>query len=476
MNRLQEIDQRLDAIRAELLELAETDLDETQAARFDELETEHAALEEERVPLAKRAATVERMRASLTAGGERATEAGGIDVHVRTDRTPYDDLDQVRSGTVALADVRARALDAIEQAPAYVADEHRERATRLVERSDRHGRIARHMLLTGSPDYEDAFEQVLSGVQPWQLQGRAAEAMRLAAEHQRAINIGTDSAGGFLVPFHLDPTIIMTSAGTTNPFRQIARQVSITTDTWRGITSAGVTTEWLAESQEVGEHNPTLGRPEIPVHKAGSYLEATFEVVQDTTIASQVGMLLAEAKDDEEARVFAVGSGTGRPRGVVTAVAATPASVVSTAAAGAYAVGDVYALRGALPPRHRANASWVASDMTYLLTRQFATGSGPQHAFWADLGMGTPSLLLGRPTYESSEMADAVAAGANLLLVGDFQKYLIVDRIGMTVQFEPLVKGPNQRPTGEVGWFAHWRVGGDVLDANAFRLLQVDAP
>jgi predicted phage gp36 major capsid-like protein len=45
----------------------------------------------------------------------------------------------------------------------------------------------------------------------------------------------------------------------------------------------------------------------------------------------------------------------------------------------------------------------------------------------------------------------------------------------MTVQFEPLVKGANQRPTGEVGWFAHWRVGGGVLDANAFRLLRVRA-
>jgi len=29
------------------------------------------------------------------------------------------------------------------------------------------------------------------------------------------------------------------------------------------------------------------------------------------------------------------------------------------------------------------------------------------------------------------------------------------------------------RPTGQRGWFATWRTGGDVLDVNAFRLLKL---
>lgn len=475
--RVAEIDSRLGEVRSELVAFADIDeqLTDEQVTRFDALEAEEARLAEEREPLARRAATIDRMRTAQAAGGSRSRESGGVDVHVRdaTANGPYGNLDQVRGGTLGTGDLRSRALDAIEQAPEYVPDEHRERATRLVERGDKHGRISRHMLLTGSPDYEAAFEQVLGGVQPWQLSAETGDAMRFAAEHLRAMNIGTDSAGGYLVPFFLDPTIIMTSDGTTNPIRGLARQVSITTNAWHGITSAGVTTEWLEEAQEVDEHNPTLGQPEIVTHKAGSYLQGSFEVFQDTTIASQIGGLLAEAKNDAEAQVFAVGSGTGRPRGVVTAVAATAGSVVETASAGAYTADDVYAVRGALPPRHRGVSSWLANDMIYLLTRQFATGSGPQHAFWSDMGMDTPSQLLGRSTYESSEMAAEVAEGANILLAGNFDRYQIVDRIGMTVMFDQLVKGPNRRPTGESGWFAHWRVGGDVTDANAFRLLQV---
>jgi HK97 family phage major capsid protein len=474
--RLGEIDSRLGEVRAELVAFADIEeaLTEEQVSRFEELETEERTLVEEREPLASRAATIDRMRSALAAGGSRSTERGGVDVHTRnaTASGPFGDLDAVRSGTLGTTDLRSRALDAIEQAPDYVSDTHRERATELVERGDKHGRISRHMLLTGSPDYEAAFEAVLGGVQPWQLSGAEGNALRMADAHLRAINIGTDSAGGFLVPFFLDPTIIMTSDGTTNPFRQISRQVSITTNVWHGITSDGVTTEWLAEAQEATENSPTFTQPEIPTHKAGSYLQASFEAVQDTPIASQIGTLLAEAKDDEEARVFATGNGTTRPRGVVTAVAATAASVVATGTAGTFAAEDVYTMLGEIPARHENNLNWVANKNIYLLARQFAT-TNQSHAFWADFGAGTPAQLLGVPTRKSSEMARAVADNANILLLGDFQKYQIVDRIGMTVQHEPLVKGPNRRPTGQVGWFAHWRMGGDVLDANAFRLLQV---
>jgi predicted phage gp36 major capsid-like protein len=35
------------------------------------------------------------------------------------------------------------------------------------------------------------------------------------------------------------------------------------------------------------------------------------------------------------------------------------------------------------------------------------------------------------------------------------------------------VKGANQRPTGQAGWFAFWRVGADASTTNAFRVLTI---
>lgn len=477
--RLAEIDQRLEAIRSELLTFADRDLDESETARFGELETEFETLETEREPLAHRAATIERVRATVRQGGGRGVEPGGRErapgLNVRTD--PFDSLEQVRGNAVPVADLRARALTAIEQAPAEVDDDERERATRLIERGDRHGRIARHMLLTGSPAYQRAFEAVLGGMQPWQLDGEELEALRFADEHRRAINEGTGAAGAFLVPFHLDPTIMLTNAGSTNPFRQIARTETITTNEWHGVSSAGVTAQWrAAEGTQVPDNSPTFAQPAVHIHSADAYLQASFEATMDTNIASQVGMLLNDAKDNLEATAFAIGTGANQPFGVVTAVAAVAGSRVAGGAA--YDVADVYAVKDAIPPRWRSRASWVANDSIYTLTRQFASGTGPQHAFWADLGMDRPPLLLGRPVYESSAMDGTLAAAStnDILLAGDFSNYLIVDRVGMTVAYEPLVKGANGRPTGEVGWYAFWRVGANVLIPDAFRVLRIVVP
>ena len=71
--------------------------------------------------------------------------------------------------------------------------------------------------------------------------------------------------------------------------------------------------------------------------------------------------------------------------------------------------------------------------------------------------------------------ARAWADGAsNILVVGDFRNYVIVDRAGMNLELVPhLVDVTNNRPTGQRGWFATWRVGSDVTNADAFRVLKL---
>jgi HK97 family phage major capsid protein len=60
------------------------------------------------------------------------------------------------------------------------------------------------------------------------------------------------------------------------------------------------------------------------------------------------------------------------------------------------------------------------------------------------------------------------------LILGDFRRgYKIVDRMGLELQYNPMVLGSNRRPTGEVAWVAFWRVGARAVDPNAFRMLRV---
>jgi hypothetical protein len=61
-----------------------------------------------------------------------------------------------------------------------------------------------------------------------------------------ALNLGVAS-GGYLLPFVLDPTIVLTNNASANPYRRISNVKTTTSNTWNGVTSAGVTAAWLAE-------------------------------------------------------------------------------------------------------------------------------------------------------------------------------------------------------------------------------------
>jgi HK97 family phage major capsid protein len=142
-------------------------------------------------------------------------------------------------------------------------------------------------------------------------------------------------------------------------------------------------------------------------------------------------------------------------------------------------VSDVYRVMQALPPRYRAGAVWLAELSTINTIRQFATANN-YHGFLTDLAGDTPPVLLGKRLFESSDMdafadIDTAATEDNhVLLYGNFDHYVIVDRIGLALEFIPtLVGGSANFPTGERGWFAYWRVGADSIVDDAFRVLNI---
>jgi HK97 family phage major capsid protein len=186
----------------------------------------------------------------------------------------------------------------------------------------------------------------------------------------------TDSAGGYLVPFQLDPTVIITSNGSRNDIRMAARQVIATGDTWNGVSSANVSWSWDAEASEVSDDAPTFAQPSIPIYKAAGFVPISIEAMQDeANVAQEVGVLLVGGKEDLDAAAFTTGSGSGQPTGIVTALTGT-GSVVNAAADDTFALKDVYALQGALPARYRSRASWLANNLIYNLIRQFDTAGG----------------------------------------------------------------------------------------------------
>lgn len=282
----------------------------------------------------------------------------------------------------------------------------------------------------------------------------------------------TDNAGGYMVPFQLDPAVILTSAGSINPLRRISRVVTATGDTWHGVSSEGVTAEWIAEATEVADATPTLAQPEVPVHKGDAFVPYSFEVGMDAVdLLGELGPLLTDAADQLQASAFTTGSGTGQPTGIIKALDGTT-SEVAPAVAEVFGSADVYALQNALPPRFQARAQWCANIAIINSAAQFETTNGAR--LFPEIGDGR---LLRKPLNELSNMDGAINAAATadnfVLLYGDFSHFVIADRIGTTLEPIPNLFGANRRPTGQRGAFLWFRTGSDSVADNAFRLLNV---
>jgi HK97 family phage major capsid protein len=243
---------------------------------------------------------------------------------------------------------------------------------------------------------------------------------------------------------------------------------------WRGVTSAGVSAEWLAEGSQAADASPTFTQPAIPTFKGAAYLFGSYEVLADSGFASQVQALIMDAKDRLEGTAFTTGNGTTAPQGFVTGKVAA-GSLVASATADTFAVADVYNTQAGLAPRFRnSRSAWMANVSIMNRIRQFDTNGGS--SLWAQLAAAAPANLLGQPIYETSDMDGTITALADnyVLAYGDFQAaYVIVDRVGVEIYYDSLVLGANQRPTGQAGFFAFWRTGGEVVVPEAISLLNV---
>lgn len=444
-------------------------LTRSQERRFAEV-AEESELVQTRIAAIDRRHDLDQIREGVRTG-TLATEAG----------TAPPQASPLTPSRVGSSEIRGRALDLITRTE-QTADLGRvvlDRAAEWVERDESPtDAMARWVLTAGDEHYRSAFAKIIRnpsmGHFEWDDRERAA--FGRAQEYMRAMAISPDSAGGYLVPFTLDPSIILTNTGTSNTRLRDAFTVkTIATDSWNGVSSAGVTAEWAAEAAEVADASPTLVQPSIPVHRGDAFVPFSFEAQGDIRgIEAELAPLLADAKERLEAAAFITGTGTGQPKGLITAaVAAGGSTIVASTTVDTYAVADVYKVKAALPARYRANAAWLANEDIYDLTRQFATGTGPQSAFWADFGDGTPARLLGRPVYESTQMDGTVtAATTNYLLVyGSLKAYVAVDRVGAQVELIPHLFGANRRPTGQRGLLLWFRTGGDLVNTDAVRVL-----
>jgi HK97 family phage major capsid protein len=458
--------ERLAQVEAELRSIHEAagdnPLAEEQQTQWDALTTERGQLveairrDDERHSLVRSLAD----RPGHTEPGDGTRGAP----NVNTPRDPFEVLEdrslRGRDLTRALVDANLRA---IEGRVDVSADDERHFERLLSRNAGRYPDWARSILGRSRPQYEDGWAKLVTG-----------NGHLLSDAERSAMAVGTNTAGGYLVPTHLDPTLMLTNAGSSNIMRRLARTVTlIEGSVWHGVTTAGVTASWDGELVEVSDDTPAVGTASITAYKAQAFVQASIESFEDiSSLASDVLMMFADARDRLEGAAFMTGSGS-QPKGLFTSINASASLQTTSTTAAVIGEVDIHALYRALPYRWRANGTFVANPLYTLAVKRL--GTAVSSSFSGDLTQPVSDRWLGRPVIESDDAPTTQTTTAldQEIVFADLNQFVIVDKPGgFSIEFVPLLfNTANNLPDGRRGWYAHWRAGSDMPNLAAGRIL-----
>lgn len=293
--------------------------------------------------------------------------------------------------------------------------------------------------------------------------------------------VGAD--GGFAVPQQID-TMIARRMVEISPIRAVANVVRTGTSGFRRLISTGGTASgWVSETGARPETaSPKLAEIVPPMGELYANPSATQAMLDDAAfdlegwLANEIATEFARA----EGAAFINGTGTNQPKGFL-------AATMSVAGDAARAFGSLQFIGSGnatgfdgtpeaklidlvcqLKAPLRQGAVWVMNSTTLAAVRKLKTADG---AFLWQPGLveGQPDRLLGYAVIEAEDMPD-VAANQFPIAFGNFRAgYLIAERRQTAILRDPYTNKPY------VQFYATRRVGGQVMDSDAIKLLKIEA-
>ncbi len=287
---------------------------------------------------------------------------------------------------------------------------------------------------------------------------------------QNALQIGTDSEGGYLVPDEFEATLIE-ALEEENIFRQLAKVITTSSgDRKIPVVATKGTASWVDEEGAIPESDDVFGQVSIGAYKLATMIKVSEELLNDsvfnleTYIAKEFGRRIG-AKEEE---AFFVGNGTGKPTGIFNATGGAELGI-TTGTATTITADEIIDLFYSLKSSYRKNAIFVMNDATVKAIRKLKDGNG-QYLWQPSLTAGQPDTILNRPV-KTSAYVPTIAAGAKTIAFGDFGYYWVADRQGRS--FQRL--NELYAPTGQVGFKASQRVDGKLILPEAIKVLQQKA-
>lgn len=290
----------------------------------------------------------------------------------------------------------------------------------------------------------------------------------------KALSVGANPNGGYLVPTARSARIV-TRIHEVNPVRQLATVETVGTDSLEiPIDIDEASAGWVGEMQS----RPETGTPDIGVQKIAVFEiyakpKATQKFLEDASINVEAWLAAktGEKMGRIEAAAFINGTGVNQPRGILSYAAGstgTRGTILQhdSGASGLITADAVTAMPFQIKGAYLANAVWLMKRSTVQAVMLLKDSQG-QYMWRPGLAAGQPSTLGGYAVQQADDMP-VVAAGTLPIAFGDFRRgYTVVDRLGITVLRDPYSAKPF------VEFYSRKRVGGDVVDFEAYALMKI---
>lgn len=325
--------------------------------------------------------------------------------------------------------------------------------------------------LTGKPGAKMGKDEVeKTGRASDEYKGSFWNAMRVKAPMPSVLNAlqeGTDSEGGYLVPDEFERTLVE-ALEEENVFRTLAHVIKTSSgDRKIPVVASKGTASWVDEEGAYTESDDTFSQVSIGAYKLGTMIKVSEELLADSVfdLEAYISKEFARRIGAREEESFFNGDGKGKPLGILAAAGGAEVGVTA-ASATAITADEVIDLFYSLKAPYRKNAVWLLNDATVKQIRKLKDTTG-QYLWQPSLVAGTPDTIIGRPVKTSAFMPTA-AAGAKTIAFGDFKYYWIADRQGRTFKKLSELYAAN----GQVGFMGTQRVDGKLILPEAIKVLQ----
>ena len=252
---------------------------------------------------------------------------------------------------------------------------------------------------------------------------------------QNALEVGTNTNGGFLVPQEWQRALIKDLAEIV-VIRKYARATPTATLQNLPIRTSRGQFGWLDESEDYNDTNPNFANVQLGAHKIGGIIPVSDEMLQDSfyNVEAELRMDALEDFADKEEDAFIDGDGVNKPLGLFRTASVGGVAIVNNAGLSADGItGDeLIDLQHNLKKQYRRNAVFITSDVMAKKIRKLKDGEG-NYLWRPGALLGAPDMLLGS-AFDTSDSVPLPAASGKSILYGDLSYYRIGDRLNMTVQ------------------------------------------